>query len=82
MCENVDSTMFMYDSDNSKTRKMCDKAVEKKSKDVKFVADYFKLNKCAKKTDKKLLLAIKDVLDQHHIQQMCEKVISKNPEIL
>ena len=49
---------------------------------LKFVADYFKLNKCAKKTDKKLLLAIKDVLDQHQIQQMCEKIISKNPEIL
>ena len=36
MCESVDGTIFMHDSDCSKTQKLCDKAVEKDSKMSKF----------------------------------------------
>ena len=42
MCESVDITMFMHVSDCSKSQKMYNKAVEKYSKMLKFVSDYFK----------------------------------------
>ena len=41
MCESVDITMFIHVSDCSKTQKMY-KVVEKYSKMLKFVSDYFK----------------------------------------
>ena len=50
MSESVDSTMFMHVSYCSKTQKMCDKAVEKDSKMLKFVPDYFKTQDMCKKS--------------------------------
>ena len=72
-CHKVNGTIFMHASDCSKTQKMCDKAVEKDSKKLKFVPDYFKAQEISQKAVKKLLLAIIHVLDQHQTQQMCEK---------
>ena len=54
MCKNVDSTMFKYVSDCSKTHKMCDKAVEKDSDMLKLVPDYFITQEMCGKAVKRL----------------------------
>ena len=58
--ESVDIIIFMYVSDCSKTQNMCDKAVEKDSKMLKFVPDYLKtqvtqLTVCKEEMNKELM---------------------------
>ena len=63
MCESVNSTMFMYVFDYSMSQKMGDEAVEKDSKILKFLRDYFKTQEICEKAVKKLFFAIRHVLD-------------------
>ena len=43
VCESIDGTFLMHVSGcSNNTQEMCDKAVEKNSKMLKFVLDYFK----------------------------------------
>ena len=58
MSESVNSTIFTQVSDCSETQKMCDKTVQKDSKMLKFVPDYFKTHAMREKVVKKSLFAI------------------------
>ena len=61
----------------------CDKAVEKDSKMLKFVPDYFKPQEMCEKAVKNCCFLLKiHVPDEHKNQQMCGKIVSENPGIL
>lgn len=54
---------------------MCDIAVEKDSKMLKFVPDYFETQEMCEKTVKNSLFTIIHVLDQHKTEQIREKFL-------
>ena len=53
MCESVNSIKFMYVFDCSMSQKICDEAVKKDSKILKFLRDYFKTQEIYEKGVKK-----------------------------
>ena len=61
---------------------MCDRAVEKDLKMLKFVPDYFKTQEMCEKPVKRSLFAIINVPDQHKTQEISKNVISENSAML